>query len=494
MKRILLTCLVCLLCSLSFAQKTEINGAWTTGSSEVSGRLKSVEIYSDAVVVTIELKALKALKRMSYFSTYNTYIATGDLKLLQLSGTLVGGEIKSCGPDQGWGWNNVPLGETRSYQLVFKGKMPSGITTISIVDYGDYNNAHGYCFRNYTINNPRYNYFDIPTETVARQYIDNHNDGITGVYEPVGNGAKVACIKGEEGYYLVYLSAPADYAHRGIWQPGDIKAHLRPTASGIMKADWLDSKKGTSTMYVVFDGVSMVVTDSKADEQMYLKTYPVDAPSVSGNTTQGQRSGWTGTGFALKNGFIITNNHVVDGATSIVVKGVNGTNIEYKAEVVTVDKNNDLALIRINDYRFDGFGPIPYSVKESLCDVGEDVFVLGFPMTSAMGEEVKLTNGIISSRSGYQGDITTYQISAPIQPGNSGGPMFDRYGNVVGIVNAGIPGAENVGYAIKASYMCTLVNSTISGSIIPNNNTISSKSLPEKVKALRNYVFYIICH
>ena len=128
MKRFLLTFWVCLLCGICMAQKTEINGSWTTGATDQSGRLKSVEIFSDGVVVTIELKALKALKRMSYFSTYNTYITTGDLKLLQLSGTLVGGEVKSCGPDQGWGWNKVALGETRSYQLVFKGKMPSGVT------------------------------------------------------------------------------------------------------------------------------------------------------------------------------------------------------------------------------------------------------------------------------------------------------------------------------------------------------------------------------
>lgn len=422
------------------------------------------------------------------------YITTGDLRLLQLSGTLVGGEVKSCGPDQGWGWNKVALGETRSYQLVFKGKMPSGVTNISIIDYGDYNQAHGYCFRNYTINNPRYNYFDIPTEAVARQYIDNNNDGVTGIYEPIGDGAKVACIKGEEGYYLVYLSAPANYKYRTIWQAGDVKAHLRPTAAGIMKADWYNADKSQGTMYVGFDGVSMVATDTKSEELKYLKTYPTTAPSIGGGGVGSsgagaeQKAGWTGTGFALKNGYIVTNNHVVEGATSIVVQGVNGTSTEYKAEVVSVDKNNDLALIRITDYRFDGFGPLPYAINERLCDVGSDVFVLGYPLTTYMGEEIKLTNGIISSRSGYQGDVTTYQISAPIQPGNSGGPMFDKNGNIVGVVNAGIPGAENVGYAIKTSYLCNLISSVVSDAIIPRNNTIAGKSLPEKVKVLRNEV------
>ena len=110
-----------------------------------------------------------------------------------------------------------------------------------------------------------------------------------------------------------------------------------------------------------------------------------------------------------------------------------------------------------------------------------------------MGNEIKLTNGIISSRSGYQGDISTYQMSAPVQPGNSGGPMFDDKGNVIGIVNAGIPGAENVGYAIKTSYLKNLVENVTSNNILPNNNQIESMSLPQKVAKVRDFVFFIMC-
>ncbi len=119
--------------------------------------------------------------------------------------------------------------------------------------------------------------------------------------------------------------------------------------------------------------------------------------------------------------------------------------------------------------------------------------VLGYPLTSYMGDEVKLTNGIISSRSGYQGDVTTYQISAPVQPGNSGGPMFDSRGNIIGIVNAGIPGAENVGYAIKTSYLYNLVGSVTSTTNIPQTNSVGNGSLADKVRSVKNYVFYIKC-
>jgi S1-C subfamily serine protease len=75
-----------------------------------------------------------------------------------------------------------------------------------------------------------------------------------------------------------------------------------------------------------------------------------------------------------------------------------------------------------------------------------------------MGDEVKLTNGIISSKSGFQGDVTSYQITAPVQPGNSGGPLFDDKGNIIGIINAKHVGAENASYAIKASYLMNLID------------------------------------
>lgn len=168
-------------------------------------------------------------------------------------------------------------------------------------------------------------------------------------------------------------------------------------------------------------------------------------------------------------------------------------NANYSAEVVATDKVNDIAIIKITDSRFTGFGTIPYAVQNRMADVGEDVFVLGYPMTQALGNEIKLTNGIVSSRTGYQGDISTYQISAPVQPGNSGGPMFDRNGNIIGIVVAGVPGAENVGYAIKTSYLRLLIESVELNVEFPNNNTISTLSLAEKVKRVKDFVLYIEC-
>ena len=229
------------------------------------------------------------------------------------------------------------------------------------------------------------------------------------------------------------------------------------------------------------------------DTYSLIKEFPKPTENKDKPKNQ-ENSTWTGTGFALSNNYVVTNHHVINEAKTISIKGVNGDlNNGYTAEVVATDKTNDIAVLKINDTRFEGFGTIPYCISTRMADVGEEVFVLGYPLTQALGNEIKLTNGIISSRTGYQGDIATYQISAPVQPGNSGGPMFDSKGNVIGIVVAGVPGAENVGYAIKTSYLKILNESAGLDIKLPTNNTLSTLSLSEKVKLVKNFVYYIEC-
>ena len=219
--------------------------------------------------------------------------------------------------------------------------------------------------------------------------------------------------------------------------------------------------------------------------------YPTASSNIGGQT---EGNIWTGTGFALNGGYVVTNYHVIEGANSIKVQGINGDFVDsYSAEIVATDKYNDLALIRILDLKFNEMESIPYKVKTNVSDVGEEVFVLGYPMTSTMGDEIKLTTGVVSSRTGFQGDMSLYQISAPIQPGNSGGPLFDNNGNIIGVVNAKHKGAENVGYAIKASYLRNLVESSVSTDILPTNNQISNLPLTQKVKKVKDHIFIIKC-
>lgn len=201
----------------------------------------------------------------------------------------------------------------------------------------------------------------------------------------------------------------------------------------------------------------------------------------------------SGTGFGISsNGIIVTNFHVIDGAKTIKVRGLNSDfNKTYNAKILVSDKNNDLALIQIQDSNFTTLGSIPFTINSSLAGVGENIFVLGYPLRATMGDEIKLTNGIISSKTGFQGDITSYQISAPVQPGNSGGPMFDSQGNLIGIIKAKHSGAENASYAIKSSYLSGLLEMVSNAPKLQTLNSLKDKTLTEQVELVKSSVFII---
>jgi hypothetical protein len=201
----------------------------------------------------------------------------------------------------------------------------------------------------------------------------------------------------------------------------------------------------------------------------------------------------TGSGIVLStDGYIATNNHVVDGGIEFFVDiFTNGIKKSYTASVITTDAANDLAIIKINDPTFKNFSIIPYSLRMQGINVGEKVFAMGYPRPGLQGEEVKVTDGIISSKTGFQNDNKTYQISAPIQPGNSGGPLFDNSGNLIGLTNSGIPSGENVGYAIKISNLNNLLDMIPDFPAMPLKTTISALPFTEKVKILSNYTVLI---
>lgn len=220
------------------------------------------------------------------------------------------------------------------------------------------------------------------------------------------------------------------------------------------------------------------------------KLSPKKTISVSKEINEYQTSG---SGIIITtNGIIVTNHHVIEGASVIDIQLTrNGEVKTYRSKVLVDDKTNDLALLKIEDVSFQNFLSIPYALKTSICDVGTSVFAMGYPMSNYLGEEVKITDGLISSKTGYQGDIVTYQISVPIQHGNSGGPLFDKQGNLVGITNAGIPEADNVGYAIKTSYLKNLIDVSPIPINIPSNNKILNLSFTEKIKVLSDYIVHI---
>lgn len=196
------------------------------------------------------------------------------------------------------------------------------------------------------------------------------------------------------------------------------------------------------------------------------------------------------TGFVIGKNLIVTNLSVVEKAKKIMIKGVKGDiNRYYTAMVMQTDKENDLAILGLTDETVQLVSPV--IMNKIPLEVGNDVYVLGYPLTAATGEEVRLTNGIVSSKTGYQGEGNSYQITASIQTGNIGGPVYDKKGALVGVINARKEGAENANYCIKAIYIKGLIDALPVKIKLPVTNTIAAKPLPEKVKVLRKYVYLI---
>jgi len=207
---------------------------------------------------------------------------------------------------------------------------------------------------------------------------------------------------------------------------------------------------------------------------------------------------WMGNGsgfFIHEKGYLATNYHVIQDAKEIEVEYVsNNQKKTYKAIVVNKNISNDLAILKIEDPSYVAMKSIPYGFQTSSEDVGSEVFALGYPMAlSLMGDEIKFTDGKVSSLSGYMGAKHVYQTTTPINPGNSGGPLFDTQGNLIGINVSKIQteSVDNVSYSVKYKYLENLINRSFKKINMPNRSNISHLPLTDQIKVLSNYVVMI---
>lgn len=209
---------------------------------------------------------------------------------------------------------------------------------------------------------------------------------------------------------------------------------------------------------------------------------------------------WTsnGSGFFISSaGYIATNYHVVSESEVLQANFTRNGQLEsYPAEVVITDPDNDLAIIKITDPKFTSLSELPYGLLPRQKPTGSSVFAMGYPAIGDMGIDVKFTDGKISCKNGFRGDERYYQISAPIQPGNSGGPLFDMEGNVVGINSAYYKGngfvAQNVNYAIKSPLLKSLIEKVPEIAELKENSKIKNTSTSELTNQISLYEGFVV--
>jgi TPR repeat protein len=201
----------------------------------------------------------------------------------------------------------------------------------------------------------------------------------------------------------------------------------------------------------------------------------------------------TGSGFLVSRAAILTNAHVVDGCTAVFVQA---DSTRSQVLVLAEDVHRDLAVVgTVHTPR------MPLSLSRTHIRQGQTISVVGYPLRGILSSAPNFTTGIVSAVTGIRNDFNEFQITAPVQPGNSGGPVLDEGGNVVGIVSSKLNAfkvvadvgtfPENVNFAIQGSAVADFLDSNgFAYNTSPSNVLLKTTKIAERV---RPAVFVVEC-
>lgn len=231
-------------------------------------------------------------------------------------------------------------------------------------------------------------------------------------------------------------------------------------------------------------------------QKAYLASYADNqgAGEKKPRTPSSTEGGSSGTGFFVStSGHVVTNHHVIGECSAIKVIPVGGA--ESEATVIAKDKTNDLAILKTS------LTPSQVPALRPQLRLGEAVYVYGFPLKGLLSTSGNFTAGAITATTGMEDDTRQAQFSAPVQPGNSGGPLLDKYGNVVGVIASKLNALnvaattqdipQNLNFAIKASIAANFIDT----SNVSTSGTVSSRELPPEAIAdlAKLFTVQVVC-
>jgi serine protease Do len=184
-----------------------------------------------------------------------------------------------------------------------------------------------------------------------------------------------------------------------------------------------------------------------------------------------------GTGFLIDGkGYLVTSAHIVADADSVYIQNIKGD--YFKVTTLHINKQTDIAVLKIVDSRYQPIKSLPYALQKNTADLGEEVFTMGFPRPSS---EIVYNKGYLSAKTGYNGDTTTYQLAISANPGNSGGPIFNHSGEVIGILSGKQTTAEGVIFSSRTKNIYTALHEIKKDS---TNEDRIKLLLPSSIKGL----------
>ncbi len=225
------------------------------------------------------------------------------------------------------------------------------------------------------------------------------------------------------------------------------------------------------------------VTRQTAHELNTVKDQ-INAPDTTIRYTPG------GTGFMVDaKGYLVTNAHVVEGARYVAVQRKDEKIL--RARVIYTDVKRDIAILKIVDTAFKTPASVPYSIKKSGTDIAEPIFSLGYPRNDMVYGE-----GYLSANSGYDGDTSTVQISIDANRGNSGSPILNRNGEIIGVLNARQTSVEGAVFAVRSKYIYDVLNTlqkadTSQHIKLPAASSLKGAGRTQQVKKISDYVYMV---